>query len=113
MVMGHIGSDCAPGFYLDGAESGSVQCDRGIPRFRHNSRAPKQPGISTAALSIGIETIRLVIEWPGMNPNGRWGDYTYSMAAKCAARAAISSSDRPAAMGVIMAALTPLRVPSR
>jgi 3-oxoacyl-[acyl-carrier-protein] synthase-3 len=44
MYMGHIGSDRAPGFYLDGGGSGSVHCDRGIPRFRHNRRAVREQG---------------------------------------------------------------------
>lgn len=53
--IGHIGNGKEPGFYMDGGGSGEVNCDTGIPVFKHNVTDVRERG--EALFSKGLEAI--------------------------------------------------------
>lgn len=53
--IGHIGNGKAPGFYMQGGGSADVQCESGLPVFRHNVAEVREQGASLFVK--GLESI--------------------------------------------------------
>lgn len=53
--MGHIGNDKAPGFYMEGGGSGDVNCQAGLPVFKHNVTDVREQG--AALFMQGVEAV--------------------------------------------------------